>query len=319
MVADIDRGNFVLPDRTPLAHYLVGWLEARWHELRPSTVHGYRAVIVRYVAPSIGEVQLKDVRAGHLNRLYAGMVARGLSPRTTRTVHTVVHRALRDAVRDGVMARNPADAASLPHVHATEMKTWTADHLRAFLAHAHVNATPATFAALYVAAATGMRRGEVVGLRWGDIDFDAEHLTVTRTRVSIGGRVVEGPPTTTRGRRVVVLDPSTVAVLRSWRSAQAGTDLDRVRRDAIVFPGDPDQLSEDFLRLVRDVKVPRIRLHDLRHTAATLQLAAGVPLHVVSARLGHSNATTTLNTYAHVLPGQQAAAAEAMARFLSDG
>jgi integrase len=307
LLADIDRGTFVLADATPLADYLAGWLAVRTHALRPSTHAGYAAVFSRYVTPAIGQVPLKDLRPSHLNALYADMVARGLSARTVRTVHVPMRRALADAVREGILARNVADAATLPRTQHTEMATWDGDTLSAFLTFAHTHAPQETATALHVAATTGMRRGEVAGLRWDAVDLERATLRVTSTRTVVNRQVVTGEPKTSRSRRTVALDAGTVAALRRWKLAQPPSEL--------VFTMHPDYLSATFETLQVAAGVMRIRLHDLRHTAASLMLGAGIPVHVVSARLGHVNPTTTWNVYSHVLPTQGIEAAEVMGSF----
>ena len=311
MMADLDRGGFVLPNRTPLADYLTTWLDVHRWQLRPSTANGYEGVVRRYVQPFIGAVSLKDVRPQHLNDLYAGMVRRGLSPRTVRTVHVVVRRALSDAVREGLITRNVADAAVVPRPKRIEMKTWTAADLRRFLEA--VQDDP-LYPAMHLAAFTGMRRGEVCGLRWSDVDLERARLALSHTVIVVAGSLVEGEPKTERGRRVVDLDPVTVGVLRTWKAQQAAAQLATGSRNDRVFQVHPEVLSAVFDRLVRQAGLPRIRFHDLRHTHVSLLAAAGVPPHVISARVGHATVGFTLTHYSHVLPGHQADAAALVAR-----
>ena len=162
---------------------------------------------------------------------------------------------------------------------------------------------PGTYAAIHLAAMTGMRRGEVCGLDWDAVDLERSRLRVVNALVSVAGTLRAGPPKTAKGRRVVDLDAGTVAVLRRWRIAQPPS--------LSVVGIHPETLSDRFDALVRDSGLPRIRFHDLRHTAATLMLAA-TPVHVVAARLGHASPTITLSVYAHVLPTQGIEAAAVM-------
>lgn len=307
-LAERDAGTYVVPSAEPLGRFLATWLESRRHDLRPSTLHGYRGVVDRYTSDIAG-IALRDLTARHLQALYGRMLDAGLSARTVRTLHVVLHRALADAVRWDVLARNPADAVRPPRLAPTEMATWDAGALSAFLAVASDAADPGTFVAVYLAATTGMRRAEVCGLAWDHIDLDAATLRVVRTRTSVGGTVREGPPKTAKGRRVIDLDASTVALLRRWKLAQDPSPD--------VVTQHPETLSDRFDALVRDFRaerpdVPRLRLHDLRHTAASLMLAGGIPVHVVAARLGHSTPVITLSVYAHVLPSQGSQAAAVM-------
>ena len=172
-MGDISARRFTVADRTPLAVYLTGWLAVHRTTLKPSTAFGYRAVIDRYIGP-IAAVPLSDLKPSHLNGLYAGMTERGLSPRTVRTLHTVVRRALNDALRDGVVMRNVAVAASLPRTSPPEIRVWTADELRTFL---EAVADHPLYPAFYVAAFTGIRRAELCGLKWDCVDLENGHCT----------------------------------------------------------------------------------------------------------------------------------------------
>ena len=205
------------------------------------------------------------------------------------------------------------------------LRYWTAADLRTFLRAAQGEHL---YPALHLAAFTGMRRGEVCGLRWADVDLDAGVVTVRQTRTSsadlvvgTGTHVVVGEPKTGHGRRVD-LDPATVTVLKGWRRQQAEDrlalggswpDHGLVFTDAGGQPPHPDTVSGSFDRVVAGAPVPRITLHGLRHTHATILLAAGTPVKVVSERLGHRDVTTTLNYYGHVIPGIQGQAAAAFA------
>jgi integrase len=308
-LAERDAGTHVVPSAEPVADYLRAWLDSRRHDLRPTTLHGYRGVVARYVVPAIGAVPLRDLKPQHLQALYARMQDGGLSARTVRTVHVVLHRAFADAVLHQVLARNPCDAVRPPRLSPVEMATWDADQVAAFLRHVRASADPETNVAVHVAAMTGMRRGEVCGLRWDDIDLDAGTIRVTRTRVVVAGEVRDGEPKTSRSRRVIDIDRFTVTALREWKLAQPPSPD--------VVTQHPETLSDRFDALVKSSGLPRIRFHDLRHTHVTLLLSNGVPVHVVSARVGHANANITLGVYAHVLPGADGEAADLFARLVT--
>ena len=298
------------------------WLPAKQLTLRPSTWDGYRRLIELHVLPHLGRVPLRHLRAEHLDRLYATLLERGrcdggggLDIKTVHEVHIVIRRALRDAERRGSIVRNPAELAHAPKrrpLTSSEFRAWNADQLGNFL---HLAETSTHYAALWVAANTGMRRGEVLGLRWGDVDLESARLSVNRSLVSVAYELHESRGKTRTARRTIDLDERTVEVLETIRSPDPdGTAFVFCHKDG--SPIHPQVLSDAFKRLVSQSGLPRIRLHDLRHTHATLLLKAGVPIKVVSERLGHSTPGFTMATYQHVLPGMQAEAAKTFAALL---
>ena len=236
----------------------------------------------------------------------------GLDRRTVNYVHTILHRAFKDAVRWGRLARNPADAADPPRggqksdgVHA-----WDAATLRTLLAQSRESGD--RLHALWVLlATTGMRRGEAIGLRWKDVDLEKGRLSVVQTITQTRSKVTVGEPKTARGRRSIALDDGTVAVLRDHRKAMleerllVGPDFSD---EGLVFHHPdgaclrPDAVSAQFVRRVGQYGLPRLTLHGLRHTWATLALEQGIHPRVVQERLGHSTIAITLGIYSHVSP-----------------
>jgi integrase len=230
----------------------------------------------------------------------------------------IVRKALADALRKGSVTRNVADLADPPKPSAgrkAAVHAWTPAQLRQFLDEI---ASHRLYPAVYLAANTGMRRGEVLGLRWKDVDLDRCRLSVQQALVNIAYELEFADVKTQTSRRTIDLDERTIAVLRAWRKKQLEERLLVGRRDdeaGLVFtqpdgsPVHPDYFSQVFERHVSKSQLPRIRLHDLRHTHATILLQAGVPVKVVSERLGHSSPAFTMSVYQHVLPGMQADAA----------
>jgi len=269
----------------------------------------------------------KDTLASLLRRASAASeraeVDPGLDRRTVNYVHTILHRAFKDAVRWGRLARNPADAADPPRAgqKSDGVHAWDATTLRRFLA-ASREAEDRLHALWVLLATTGMRRGEALGLRWSDIDLDAGRARVLQTIIQIGSVVSVGEPKTGKGRRSISLDSSTVAVLRDHRH--------RMRQERLLVGADfndlglvfhqpdgswlhPEAVSEAFLRRSRRYDLPRITLHGLRHTWATLALERGIHPKVVQERLGHSTIAITLGIYSHVSPTLHDEAAELVA------
>lgn len=304
-------GSYVEPSKLTVAAFLTDeWLPAVKGSLRPSTFDSYAMIVRTRIAPEIGSVLLQRLTPGSINSMY-GNLAERLSPRSVRYSHAVLRHALADAVKWGQLARNPSDAANPPSAKAAKaqaMQTWSRDQLRAFLDHVR---SDRLYAAWRVLATTGMRRGELMALRWPDIDLDA-------------GRAEIGDSKTGAGRNVA-LDGETVAALREHRKAQAAerlalgpayTDNGLVfaREDGAAIWG--QSISRMFKRHSADAGLPVIRLHDLRHTHATLALRAGVHPKVVQERLGHASIGITLDTYSHAIPAMQEDAAAKVAALI---
>jgi integrase len=326
-LAGLHAGTYTEPSRLTVGAYLTDrWLPAIRASIRPSTWSNYRRNIDNHIVPELGEVLLQKLTADQLDRFYADKLAGGrtdgrnggLAPKTVRGLHTLLHKALRDAERKHLVSRNVADAADPPRLRqagSVEMRTWTAAELRSFIDGV---ADHRLAAAWFLAATTGMRRGEVLGLRWQDVDLEHGRLAVRQTVLSIAYELVMGTPKTARGRRSIALDQRTVGALRSHRQRQ---DAEKVTigagyRDAdFVFarpdgaPTHPDYFSQAFDRIVTRLGLPKIRLHDLRHSHATLGLAAGVPPKVMSDRLGHSTVSFTQDVYMHAIPSLEVDAA----------
>jgi integrase len=274
--------------------------------LRPSTYEGYK-LDVRRVTERIGERRLQSLTPAMLTRLY-GELGEHLAPRTVRGVHTVLRHALADAVDWQQLPRNPADRAKPPSLASIEdmlPRTWSASELDRFLGHI---AADRLAAAWRVLALTGLRRGELLGLSWDAVDLDAGRLAITRTLITGKGAPRFSEPKTKRGRRSVALDAGTVEALREHRERQFDERLawgPAYHDHGLVFAREdgtpiwPRTFSRSFDNHVRDAGLPKIRLHDLRHSHATLALQAGVHPKVVQERLGHATIAITLDTYSH--------------------
>jgi integrase len=301
------------------------WLPLQQAARKPSTFRGYRDIVENRLVPYVGDTRLYELSAGDVAALYTALrqtgrrngAGGGISERSIKHTHSVLHSALEHAVDTGLIARNPArrlPKASRPNPRTVEMRTWTAEQLRTFLAATKDDRLHACYV---LAATTGLRRSELLGLRWADIDLDGAIIAVRRGRVAAGYEVHEGEPKSGRAR-TVALDAETIAELRrhrarqlqermAWGSAWTDNGLVFTREDGTGLH--PQSLSGTFKRAVRRSDLPAIRFHDLRHTHASLLLAAGVHPKVVQERLGHSSITITLDLYSHVAPGMQEDAA----------
>lgn len=333
IIAKQDEGTYIPPSKTTL----LAFVEELWYptiegEVKPSTFDSYQRTLRDYVLPTLGQMRLQQLTAAHLNALYGELRLRGrkkptvtkkgLSAKTVHNVHLVISKVLSDALDAGIVSRNVAQRAKPPTPGSTsygEIKAWTAPQLRRFL---HEHRGHQWFSAWHLTAFTGMRRGEVMGLRWRDVDLKRARLSIRHTRVSIAYKLVASTTPKSRQARVIDLDKETVAVLQRHRAKNAKEALAQGRSlegDDLVFTWDdgrsihPDTFSQSFDRAVGRSSVPKITFHDLRHTHATIAISNGVPVKVVSERLGHSSPEFTMKVYQHVQPGMQAEAAEQIA------
>ncbi len=328
----VHGGTFVEPTKQTVGQYLKEWLVTIEPTVRPSTHHSYDRNMRVHVIPAIGDVPLQSVDGGTLNRLYADLLAtgnkghragEGLAPRSVAYIHTVIHRAFKDAVRWSRLTRNPADAADPPKpssAHAA-MVTWTADEVADFLDRCR-SYGDRHWPLWTLLATTGMRRGEALGLRWSDVDLDTGIASVSQTVIAVKHETRFGSPKTAHGVRTVDLDERTVMAFRDQRRTQLEERLaigSGWRDHDLIFckvdgdPLHPERVSREFQRRIERWNLRPITLHGIRHTWATLALRAGVHPKVVQERLGHATIGITLGTYSHVQAGMQRDAAEQVA------
>jgi integrase len=326
ILSRLQLGSYTEPTKATVTEFLLHqWLPAKKPTVEATTFAAYRSDVETKLVPAFGTRKLQQLTPAEINGLYADLAARGLAAKTIRNVHAVLHKALGDAARWGLVNRNVADLADPPKAVRPEIRTWTASEVRSFLA----STTEDRLSAMWVVmASTGMRRSEVLGLRWPSVDLEARRLAVVDTVVNIDSQAtLRLRETKTAGsRRTVALDAATTTVLRSHRTRQiaerlkAGTawrndhDLVFSREDGTLLP--PNWVTRTFQRTAREQGLEPIGPHGLRHSWATLALQAGVPAKVVSERLGHSSVGITLDRYSHVLPTMQEDAAETVGQIL---
>jgi integrase len=317
LLTALDKGMPLDSSKATVGEFLETWLKDYAEtNTSPRTVEGYREKIRNYVLPNIGQVPLAKLTTQHIQAIYASMMERKLSPRTALHVHRVLREALGHAMKWGLLARNVCDAVDPPKPRNKEMAALNTPDVQRFLDLASASPFgPVFFLGIY----TGMRRSELLGLRWSAVDIASKTLSVTETLQHINGKgLVALQPKTDRSRRAVSLPPSAVALLSGMKVKQ------REQREAMglewkesdyVFshfdgtPFHPNTVTRAFSRIIKKAGLPKVRLHDLRHTHATLMLKQGVHPKIVSERLGHASIIITLDTYSHVLPSLQEAAA----------
>jgi len=325
LLHEFDTGTLMRPDKTTLREYLERWLKdyAR-PNVAPRTAEGYETIIRQHLIPKLGHIPLIQLKPEHLQKFYSEMLLSGrcrnkggLSATTVRHHHTALHKALQTAVEWGLLGRNVADAVRPPRVQHTEMHIWSEEEINRFLEAAR--GTP-YYALFYTAIFTGMRRSELLALRWQDVDFILSQVYVSRSLHQLrDGSFIFRAPKTAKGRRAVALPPSAILVLRDHYEKQRRDRAvlrETLKDDDLVFgeadgrPMRPNRITRAWPMLAASVGLKVIRLHDARHTHASIMLKQGIHPKIVQERLGHANIAVTLDTYSHVSPGMQQAAAK---------
>jgi integrase len=313
----------IVGERETVGQYLTGWLEASKAHLRPRSYARYDAAVRLHLLPALGKHPLSKLSAQDIERFYAAKLTRGLAPATVARIHAALHKALADAERHGLVQRNVASLARAPRAPRHEQLCWTAQQAAAFLRALQGDPLEAFYA---LAINTGMRRGEILALHWADVDLDSGMAQVRYTlQDDKGGRFTFAPPKTEQSARHVPLNQTALAALRRHRARQAEQRLQMgdswqdmhglVFTTAIGAPMRGNHiLQRHFDPMRKRIGLPRVRLHDLRHTAASLWFDQGYQTEVVSKLLGHSSSTVTSTIYIHVTPDKQREAAAALGR-----
>jgi len=313
--------------RLTVETYLRQWLDGK-RALRPSTRKSYQDHLDLYLVPQLGRLRLRDLTGSDIDAMISTIARNGSrqkSSTTLRRIHATLRGALNTAVRRRLIPVNPALHVELPRHERHHVAVWTPLQLAEFLAAIRNDRLHPLY---HLVALTGLRRGEVAGLRWCDIELDQRLMTVNQQVVQVGRTTHIGPPKTNSGRRVVPLDAGTATLLEKHHRTQqrerdlwgaAWTDSGHVFTREDGQPLNPDFLTRRFRALVRIAGAPPLSFHGLRHTSASLGLAAGVAMKVVSERLGHSAIGITADLYTHVVPAVGQDAADAIARMVEAG
>lgn len=322
LVTQLERGQ-VQAERGTVAELLDRWMEHIDVQGRaPSTLVRYRSAIRANIRPALGHVRLSKLSAADLDRFYAGLLKRGLNPLSVRKCHAILSAALKQAMRWGLIERSPADRTSPPSSRTREIVPPTVDEVRQLLELGE-EVQPDLASLIHLAATTGCRRGELCGIRWGDIDFEKATLVVARSISDVPGDVSVKDPKTHQGRRLA-LDPGSLAALgrqRERSSARASAAGSSIGPAAYVWsqaldgsvPYRPDRVTSAFQSLRKRAGLPHVTFHALRHFSATALAGSGVGVRTIAGRLGHANPSMTLRTYAHFLDVADREAAGIMA------
>ena len=324
----VNQGNkelTLITAQTTIRDFLENWLVRIELSIRPNTLHQYTKIVQDRIVPMLGAISLEDLQPEHVQNLYVARSKLGDGPRTVRMTHAVLHAALEHALKLGVIDRNPSEATILPKWEPKEItildKCQVSQMFNAGKGHRHE-------ALFYLAVTTGMRQGELLGLKWADLDWVNRTIYVIRQlkRDLFRGGTYFAPPKTKYGQRRVVVGSKALVKLREHQEKQQIERKladDKWEDNDLIFPNkngrpmDARSLLRNFKRLLKNAGLPEIRFHDLRHTAASLMLNNGVDVLIVSRRLGHSKPSVTLNIYGHLMPGMQQKAADLMDELLT--
>jgi integrase len=318
-LADRNGGIVFNDENLTVSGFLDAWLsDCVKDTIRVSTFERYEGIANLHISPALGRLRLKALTPAHVQGFYRGRLDSGLSPATVQKIHVVLHKALSQAVKWSLVPRNVTEAATAPRPSPKEMRPLSAEEVRKLLGAASDDRLEALWV---LAVHTGMRQGELLALKWTDVDLETGKVSVRRTLTRESGHYTLGEPKTKKCRRTVKLTGSATDALRSHLGRQM-EEIDRLGDlygdQGLVFttasgaPLNPSNIrNRNLRRLTSKAGVPGIRFHDLRHTCATLLLSKNVHPKIVQEMLGHATVAITLDTYSHVLPGMgdQAAAA----------
>jgi integrase len=313
----IDDGMSYSSTKITLGEYMNGWLTSTKSSKRTSTWTHYEQVARNYIVPKLGQIKLMDIRPEHIQGLYNQLLEQETGTYTILKIHTVLHSALQYATELGMINRNSASATHPPKEPTREMDILNEKQVSQLLIGAMTHRWEALF---HLAIATGARQTELLGLKWTDLDWIRQTLKIERQLMRPDGKGVQfSAPKTRFAKRSIALGSKTINVLRAHYERQQGERLaagEKWQEHGLIFttslgtPIHPRNLLRDFKKLLRDVGLPTIRFHDLRHTAASLMLNNNIPPIVVSRRLGHARASITLDVYGHLIPSMHTEVAD---------
>ena len=312
----IDRGLTFDGAQLTLTQYMESWLSGKELARRPSTVRNYRRYMDLYILPALGRLKLQTILPMHVRQLYIQMQQEGKGARTIQLVHVTLHCAFAQAVKEGLVGYNPMDAIERPKVETKRYDILTEEQARIFRIASKGHPLEALFV---LALTTSMRKGEILGLMWTDVDWEKSTLRVERQLQPVSFKTGALVPTKTKaGRRTLLIGPQTIALLKEHREKQAlqrAVAGDRWQEHGMIFTTsigtyiDQTKVSRAFKQVLREAGLPEIRFHDLRHTSISILLENGTTVNTVQSRAGHSKASVTTDIYGHTLARSQQEAA----------
>ena len=325
-IEQVDSGLTFENSKLRLEDFLNEWHENVQFSLRPDTWNQYGQIINDHIIPTLGKIKLIDLHPDRIQRLYNERIQDGIGHRTIQLTHSVLRRALNQGVKLGLIIRNPTSATNPPKPIQNEMKVlneFQAQQL-IYLAESVNN----RFAVLFhLAIITGMRKSELLGLRWNDLDWTKRTLQVQSQIKRIkGGGFYFSSPKTKSGKRKIILGENTIKKLNrhfkqltpiKQKAEKKWQEHDLIFPSIVGTPLNQSKISKSLKNLLKEAQLPVIRFHDLRHTAASLMLNYGIPVIIVSRRLGHARPSITLDIYGHLIPSRQEEAAELMDKLIS--
>lgn len=318
-IKELNDGTFIDDTNETFGDFMGNWLTNKKNQVRPGTWKSYKWLIETHLKPHLGRIKVVDLKPRHLNDLYNQKLLNVISANSIKKLHGLIKDALDEGIGFGDISKNVANAVTPPRVKKVKFEVWNENQLKIFLDAAKNNRFYVVFE---LAASTGMRIGEILGLRWVDVDLDNSKLSIRQAYTKAHEGYEFNEPKTASGERSIALFPDTVNLLRLHKEKQDRekeknktfyNDHGLVIQTHIGTPVSPRNLSREYYKILDKLKdIPHIRFHDLRHTHATLLLKRGVHAKIVQERLGHSSINITLDTYSHVLPGLQEAALKSL-------
>ena len=315
-MTSIQQGRRRGTTKLRVGEYLVNeWLPKQENILKASSFASYQRIVNSYLVPRLGSIRLEEVTARRVEQMFNDLLTSGargkslkantaLSAKTVSDIAGVLHRAFKDAVRWDLIATNPITSTKKPPRRTKEMSAWTPEELNCFI---NVSSTDRFFAVWHLAATSGMRRGELLGLTWDDIDFEKSKVTIRKTRIRAGNVTIDETPKSRKSQRTFAIDKQTLAVLKKWKTRQGSEHLALGAKvnEHIVTETDgtlpnPNTFSRRFKALCKTSGLRVIRLHDMRHSYVVAARRAGADLKTISERIGHADPKVTLTVYDHV-------------------